>query len=72
MKKETFEYEILIKNERVSRGKNLKKMLDDVEKKYPNKKISIRCVYPKGIIAVIFLIKNKRVKGLDSNFNRLV
>ena len=48
-----YEYEILIDDRSVARGRNLKIMLEEVERKYPKKKISIRYIPPEGILIAI-------------------
>ena len=53
MEVKTYEYVILVDNEPVARGKNLKKMIEEVEKKHPKKKIAIRYEYPPGILIAI-------------------
>ena len=53
MERKTYEYVILIDNKSVASGKNLKKMLEKVEKKYPKKQISIRYEAPQGVLIAI-------------------
>jgi len=48
-----YEYEILVGDKAVARGRNLKLMLEEAEKKYPKKKISIRYIPPEGILIAI-------------------
>lgn len=48
-----YEYEILVNDRPMARGQNLKKMLDEIEKKYPKKKISIRYIPPEGILIAV-------------------
>jgi len=48
-----YEYEILVDEKAIVRGRNLKIMLEEVEKKYPKKKISIRYIPPEGILIAI-------------------
>jgi len=56
MEVKTYEYVILVDDKAVARGKNLKKMIDEVEKKYPKKKIAIRYEYPPGILIAIIRV----------------
>ncbi len=49
----TYSYVVLVEKKPVYRGKNLKKMLKETRKKYPGKKISIRCEYPEEILVAI-------------------
>ena len=48
--RKTYEYIILVEGKPVARGKNLKDMLEKVEKKFPKKKITIRYEYPPGVL----------------------
>lgn len=51
-----YEYEVLVDDRPITRGQNLKKMLDETEKKYPKKKISIRYIPPEGILIAIIRV----------------
>jgi len=46
----TYSYVVLVEKKPICRGKNLKKMLKEARRKYPEKKISIRYEYPKEIL----------------------
>jgi hypothetical protein len=52
-KEKPVEYTILIDSKPIATGRNLKKMIEEVEKRYPRKKITIRCKYPPGILIAI-------------------
>jgi len=52
----TYSYVVLVEKKPVCKGKNLKKMLKEARKKYPEKKISIRYEYPEEILVAIIQI----------------
>ena len=52
----TYSYVVLVGGKTVYRGKNLKRILKEARKKYPGKKISIRCEYPEEILVAIIQI----------------
>jgi len=52
----TYSYVVLVGKKPVCRGKNLKKMLEEVMRKYPRKKISISYEYPEEILVAIIQI----------------
>jgi hypothetical protein len=52
----SYSYVVLIDEKAICRGKNLRKMLRDVRKKYPKKKISIRYEYPEEILVAFIQI----------------
>ena len=56
----THRYVILVEDKPVARGRNLKKILDRTEKKYPNKKIIIRYEYPPGILIAVIRLQGTR------------
>ncbi len=56
----TYSYVVLVEKKPICRGKNLRKMLKEVRRKYPKKTISIRYEYPKETLVALYA---KHVEG---------
>lgn len=48
-----YEYEILVDDKPIARGRNLKNMWGEARKKYPTRRLSIRYIPPEGILIAI-------------------
>lgn len=57
-------YIILADNKPVCKGKKLEKILEEARKKYPRKKITVRCEYPEEILVARWDELRKK-EGLD-------